>query len=532
MGLFGKKNNDIPKKNEGGLMDGIRCDEENYLIWKWRPKGEEANSTKKENAIRYGSSLSVKDGEVAVFLYHQKDGTQMDFIEGPFNDTIKTANFPILSSIVGLAFGGGSPFQAEVYYINLAGLIELKFGVPYFDVYDPRFQEFPVPVAVRGSFKFGITDYRAFIKLYRLIDFSLDKFKEQVKDSIIKYVKGSVVEIPGANKIPLVQIETKILQVNDIVGQYIQPRLMDTYGVTLKSLDITNIEIDKQSEGWNKLRNLTADYTAAQMHQQQKFTLDDQELAHNIQAENLKQTQKLQMENLVESQRAQMENMKETLRIQREEGQYAQHLQTGMNMEAQKAQIEAGLYGSKLEAEQRNIGAYGIKNQTQVGVASAEAMGKLAGAGAVNFGTAGTASGGINPGAMMANMAMGQSVGMGMANMMGNAFGQMNQNFAAMGTQGVAGQEPPQIPGAAPLGAGVPPLPGTKMYNVAMNGTSTGPYTVQILQNMIQTGQLNAASLVWCEGMANWQPAGSVAELAPLFGSAQSAVPPVPPPLS
>ena len=61
MGLFGKKDNDIPKKNEGGLMDGIRCDEENYLIWKWRPKGEEANSTKKENAIRYGSSLSVKD---------------------------------------------------------------------------------------------------------------------------------------------------------------------------------------------------------------------------------------------------------------------------------------------------------------------------------------------------------------------------------------------------------------------------------------------------------------------------------------
>ena len=53
MGLFSNK-------KEGGLMDVIRCDEQEYLVWKWRPSGE-ANSTHKENAIRYGSSLRVKD---------------------------------------------------------------------------------------------------------------------------------------------------------------------------------------------------------------------------------------------------------------------------------------------------------------------------------------------------------------------------------------------------------------------------------------------------------------------------------------
>ncbi|MBP5176126.1 MAG: SPFH domain-containing protein [Treponema sp.] len=519
MGLFGKKD----KPNEGGLMDAIRCDETDYLIWKWRPKGNEAaGTTRKENAIRWGSSISVKDGEVAVFLYHQKDGTQMDCLEGPYNDTIKTANFPVLSSIVGLAFGGGSPFQAEVYYINLAGLITSRFGVPYFDVFDPRLQEFPVPVAVRGSFKFGITNYREFIKLHRLTDFSMEAFQEEVKDTFIKFIKGCVVDIPGTNGIPLVQIETKILQVNDIVEQYVQPRLLNAYGVTLKSLDITNIEIDKTSDGWERLKNLTADYTESQMRQQQKFSIGDQELAHDIQVENLKESQKLQMENLKESQRAQMENMKETLRIQREEGQYAQHLQTGMNMEAQKAQIEAGLYGSKLDAEQRNIGAYGIKHQTQVGLASAEAMGKLASAGGINLGS-GTGPGGINPGAMMANMAMGQSVGLGMANMMGNAFGTLGQNFAGMGAQPGMQSMPPSPPQ-------IPPLPNaSKSYNVAVNGISTGPFTIQILQNMVQTGQLNAQSLVWCEGMANWQQAGTVAELTPLFSGTQTSAPPLPP---
>ena len=95
MGLFSKK-------SEGGLMDVIRCDEQEYLVWKWRPSGED-NSTKKENAIRWGSSLRVKDGEVAVFVYKEKDGSMQDFIEGPQDEIIKTANFPVITSIIGLA---------------------------------------------------------------------------------------------------------------------------------------------------------------------------------------------------------------------------------------------------------------------------------------------------------------------------------------------------------------------------------------------------------------------------------------------
>lgn len=101
-------------KKEGGLMVIIRCDEQDYLIWKWRPSGD-ANSTKKENSIRWNSSLRVKEGEVAIFQYKHNDGTIQDFIEGPFDEMLKTANFPILTSIVGSLWGDDSPFQAEVH---------------------------------------------------------------------------------------------------------------------------------------------------------------------------------------------------------------------------------------------------------------------------------------------------------------------------------------------------------------------------------------------------------------------------------
>ena len=122
MSLFDKNN------RKGGIMDEIRCDEPNYLIWKWHPSGVQEGEENRENAIRWGSSLRVKDGEVAVFVYKQKDGTMQDFIEGPFDQIIKTANFPILSQIIGLAYEGGTPFQAEIYFINLARIIQVKFG--------------------------------------------------------------------------------------------------------------------------------------------------------------------------------------------------------------------------------------------------------------------------------------------------------------------------------------------------------------------------------------------------------------------
>lgn len=120
MGLFDKNN------RKGGFMDEIRCDEPSYLIWKWHPAGVQPGKNSRENAIRWGSSLREKDGEVAVFVYNQKNSVMQDYIEGPYDEIIKTENLPVLASIIGLAYDDGTPFQAEVYFINLAQIIQVK----------------------------------------------------------------------------------------------------------------------------------------------------------------------------------------------------------------------------------------------------------------------------------------------------------------------------------------------------------------------------------------------------------------------
>ena len=364
MGLFGNK-------SEGGFMDVIRCDEQEYLVWKWRPSGE-ANSTKRENAIRYGSSLRVKDGELAVFVYQQKDGSMQDFIVGPYDQTIKTANFPILSSIVGLAFGGASPFQAEIYFINLSGNIQVKFGIPYFDVFDPRFLDFAVPMAARGTITFNVTDYKGFIKLNRLINFELEDFNKQIKDAVTKYVKGIITNIPADNGMPVLQMERKLLDINDLIAAKLSARLESDFGVNMKGFDLASIDVDKESEGYAELRKVTAEQTT-------KTTVAQTDV-------NIKNMEDMQGINAL--------NMEETLRIQREEAQRAQKLQT----------------------ETHFIGAHGLNQQTDVLKTAASSLGEMGNMGG---------GGGMNPAGMMTGMMMGGAMGNQMAGMMNN----MGQNM-------------------------------------------------------------------------------------------------------
>lgn len=443
MGLFGRG-------KSGGLMNVIRCDQEEYLVWKWRPLDQDVNSTTRENSIRYGSSLRVKDGEVAVFVYKQKDGAVQDYIVGPYDDTIKTANFPVLSSIVGLAFGGESPFQAEIYFINLQANNQIKFAIPYFDVADPRLPDFTVPVAVRGTLTFALEDYKSFIKLNRLVDFDLDNFKQQVKDAIARKIKSIVTNVPTEFSLPVVQMERKIDDISELLETRLKERF-EEFGIKMKRIDINAIEIDKDSEGYEEIKNLTGGITAKTMYAQAELNI-----------KNMQQMQEINAKNLEES-----------MRIQREEAQRAQRLQT----------------------EQNFIGAHALDQQTSVLQTAASNLGQMAG---------GSLGDGMNPAGMMTSMMMGGAMGGQMAGMM-NSMGQQMQN---------AMQVPPAMP----------PV----LYMIAVNGQQSGPFNMQQLQQLVQSGQLTPQTYVWKQGMSQWELAGNVQELVGLFASLCPPPPPIP----
>lgn len=433
----------LKNKKAGSLMDEIRCDEPSYLIWKWRPAGAAPGKSHRENAIRWGSSLRVKKGEVAVFVYSQYDGVQQEYIEGPCDQILDTENLPLLADLIGLAYGGGTPFQAEVYFINLSRIIQVKFGVPFFDVYDPRFLDFGVPVAVRGTISFSISDYREFIQLHRLRDFDLEEFQRQIRDVVIRYVKDVVANAPAAHDIPVIQIETKTALINDAIEYDLGERLKEDFGVTVSGVDIGAIEIDKASEGYRRLMAVSRDIAAAKAE-------------------------------------AETQDYLERLRIQREEGQYAARKQT----------------------QTANIGAFQVEKQAEVGVAGAQALGRMGANGAGNAALGGSGEG-LNMAAIMVGMALGGAVGQNIAGAMNNMMGGFGQ-----AAQPVA---PPPIPAA--------------LYHVAVNGQATGPYDLSSLAKMAAEGKLAENSLVWTAGMKQWVKAGMIDELKNLFANT---IPPIP----
>ncbi len=91
-----------------------------------------------------------------------------------------------------------------------------------------------------------------------------------------------------------------------------------------------------------------------------------------------------------------------------------------------------------------------------------------------------------NPGGMAAG-GMGMGMGFAMANQMGTA---------------MSGQSatPP-----AP-----PPVPGQPSFFAAIDGKQAGPFDAAALKQHITSGKVTADTLVWCNGMANWTPAGQV----------------------
>ena len=87
------------------IIDVLKYDGPNdVLIWKWR---SESNSSR-EQELRMGSQLVVNQSQEACFY---KGGELLD-VFGPGTHTLSTKNLPVLSGLVGLVYGGDSPFTS------------------------------------------------------------------------------------------------------------------------------------------------------------------------------------------------------------------------------------------------------------------------------------------------------------------------------------------------------------------------------------------------------------------------------------
>lgn len=359
---------------------------------------------------------------------------------------------------------------------NLSKGSQLNFAIPYFDVFDPRLQDYGVPVSVHGAVVYAIEDMDLFHSVNRNEGYSDETFKNKLRGQLTKFIKSVVSNAPSDAQIPVVQIERKIFEISELIQQRVTPQVEKLFGITIRSLDITGINVDKESRGYRELKALTADLEKERMMAQHNAQISNFNLNNDLQQDMLKKQSELNLDAMgrkqgldlggqEELQRMNLENQRETMRIQREEMQRASRLQTEQTF---------------MGAHQANLNAGVLNNATDNGI----------------------------------NAFRQQTMG-GMNNM-----GQMGGAPQMPGQKGMGGA--PQMPG---MGAAIPQV----QYYIGINGQQYGPCDWNKLQQLVLQGQLTQQSYVWKNGMAQWEFAGNVAELAPLFQGTAPQMPGMPP---
>lgn len=232
-------------------------------------------------------------------------------------------------------------------YVNLSNLSkgsQVKFGIPFFDVFDPRLTDTGVPVAVHGTIVYAIEDMDLFQSINRNEAYSDETFQNKLRGTVTKFVKGVVTNAPSDAQIPVVQIERKIMEISELVQNYVVPKVEQLFGIKVRSLDITSIQIDKDSRGYRELKAMTADLEKERIMAKHNADVSNFNLQNDLNQDMLRRQQEMNLGGQEELNRMNLENQRETMRIQREEMQRASRLQTEQTfLGAHQANLNAGV---------------------------------------------------------------------------------------------------------------------------------------------------------------------------------------------
>ncbi len=193
------------------IIDVLKYDgPNNSLVWKWRPK----DGGNREEELRLGTQLVVNQSQQAIFI---KGGQLLDIFE-PGTHTLSTQNLPILSKLIGLAFGGESPFKAEVYFVNKAVAMDTKFGLIPFNMMEPNFRV-PIPITARGSFAVKVADAKIFLNqiIGTVTDFDADRLTHFFRGIITENVKTAITTISKEQNLNPLELEAIVSEVSGAV---------------------------------------------------------------------------------------------------------------------------------------------------------------------------------------------------------------------------------------------------------------------------------------------------------------------------
>lgn len=197
------------------------------------------------------TQLIVNESQEAVLV---KNGQIAD-VFGPGKYVLSTDNIPCLQSIINLPFGKKSPFSAEVWFINRAFSLDIKWGTTSpIQVQDPKYGVF-IPLRAFGQFGLQVVDSRRFlIKLVGTLPvFNTRTMTEYFKGLYITKVKDRLSNCLVSSKISILEINSHLDSISRSLCDQLRQEFAE-YGIRVENFYINDINVPENDPAVRKLK--------------------------------------------------------------------------------------------------------------------------------------------------------------------------------------------------------------------------------------------------------------------------------------
>jgi membrane protease subunit (stomatin/prohibitin family) len=196
------------------------------------------------------SQLIVYESEEAIFF---KDGQALDLF-GAGRHALNTQNFPLLRKLVGLIFGGKTPFKCDVFFFNKVSVMDILWGTDSPITCEDGKYHIIVGVRANGQMAVKIADSRKFlVKIVGgLTTFDTMALKKAIKGVLVSIVKDKLAKTIISDKVSFLDIATEMKRLSNEVKVELSDEIAE-YGLELVNFFFNDISV--LPEDYQKLKD-------------------------------------------------------------------------------------------------------------------------------------------------------------------------------------------------------------------------------------------------------------------------------------
>lgn len=358
------------KIKKDGLASIIKYEGDNETLV-WKHPIEDFN---------FGSQLIVHECQEAIFF---RDGQALDLF-GAGRYTLQTQQLPLLEKIYKLPTDTEGTFHSEVYFVNLATQMGVKWGTDSkVRLFDPA-SGLHIEIGASGEFNIRVTDSRKL--LLKVVGTTGGLGQEQLlgigngkgffRSMVMTQVKSYLAQTIKENAINILEIDEHLMALSGALRERINAAL-DEYGLTMPEFYVSRIVTPDDDPNFRRMKEQYAE----------QYLLVRQENIRKAEAEAAADRKAVEAQTAARMKIIGAQGEAEALKIQKQAEAEAYRMQA----EAEAAEMRMKGYTYQQETS-RQVGLEAMKNGLGGGANAAGALGDLAGLG-VSLGAMGSVIG-------------------------------------------------------------------------------------------------------------------------------------------